>query len=142
MTGPPRRQHTRDRDDGFAWLELAWQWPAQGCEGFPEGMTLGVVPGRAVPSKWRRAIRGWQWACCVCVPAPVLTASPQRGVCGVSIAQLQLERVLGMTCVHNSSLAVNNVTGEIAYPAGCIVVVYNPKRNRQVRLVHACCDGA
>lgn len=63
-------------------------------------------------------------------------------VCGVSIAQLQLERVLGMTCVHNSSLAVNNVTGEIAYPAGCIVVVYNPKRNRQVRLAHACCDGA
>lgn len=37
------------------------------------------------------------------------------------------------TCLHNSALAVNPVTGDVAYPAGCVVVIYQPRRNRQFR---------
>lgn len=37
------------------------------------------------------------------------------------------------TCLHNSTLAVNPVTGDVAYPAGCVVVIYQPRRNRQFR---------
>lgn len=38
-----------------------------------------------------------------------------------------------MTAFSNSALAVNAATGEVAYPAGCIAVIYAPRRNRQVR---------
>ncbi len=54
-------------------------------------------------------------------PAPVLT----------------LERVIGQTCLHNSALAVNPVTGDVAYPAGCVVVIYQPRHNRQSRFYHS-----
>ncbi|RLN48132.1 hypothetical protein BBJ28_00001785 [Nothophytophthora sp. Chile5] len=48
-------------------------------------------------------------------------------------SRLTLERVLGVTALSNAMMAVNPVTGELAYAAGCIVVVYNLRRNRQVR---------
>jgi mitogen-activated protein kinase binding protein 1 len=47
--------------------------------------------------------------------------------------RLTLERVLGVTSLSNAMLAVNPTTGEIAYAAGCIVVIYNLRRNKQVR---------
>ena len=34
-----------------------------------------------------------------------------------------LERVVGVTSVHNASFAANPVTGDLAYPAGCVVVI-------------------
>nr|CCA19187.1 conserved hypothetical protein [Albugo laibachii Nc14] len=46
---------------------------------------------------------------------------------------LTLERVLGITTRSNSMISVNKRTGEIAYIAGCIVVIYNLRRNRQIR---------
>jgi WD40 repeat protein len=46
---------------------------------------------------------------------------------------LTLERVLGLTAYNNAGLTVNNVTGEVAYPAGCVVVVYNFRRDKQTR---------
>ncbi|CAN0073640.1 unnamed protein product, partial [Discosporangium mesarthrocarpum] len=46
---------------------------------------------------------------------------------------LTLDRVIGQTCLHNNALAVNPVTGDVAYPAGCVVVIYQPRRNRQFR---------
>ncbi|KAJ0396987.1 hypothetical protein ATCC90586_009004 [Pythium insidiosum] len=51
----------------------------------------------------------------------------------VTRSRLTLERVLGVTSLSNAMLAVNPVTGEIAYAAGCIVVIYNLRRNKQVR---------
>lgn len=36
---------------------------------------------------------------------------------------------------HNASFSCNPVTGDIAYPAGCLVVIYNAKRNKQVRFL-------
>jgi WD40 repeat protein len=55
----------------------------------------------------------------------------------VAASQLTLEKVLGVSCLHNSSLAVNPATGEIAYAAGCVVVIYNAARNKQVRFFRA-----
>ncbi|DAZ95632.1 TPA: hypothetical protein N0F65_002261 [Lagenidium giganteum] len=48
-------------------------------------------------------------------------------------SRLTLERVLGLTALSNAMLAVNPATGEVAYAAGCIVVIYNLRRNKQVR---------
>ncbi|CAN0050576.1 unnamed protein product, partial [Scytosiphon promiscuus] len=44
---------------------------------------------------------------------------------------LTLDRVIGQTCMHNTALAVNPITGDVAYPAGCVVVIYQPRRNKQ-----------
>lgn len=51
----------------------------------------------------------------------------------VAKSRLTLERVIGITSLSNAMMAVNPVTGEIAYSAGCIVVIYNLRRNKQVR---------
>lgn len=56
-------------------------------------------------------------------PPPLSSASPR----------LTLERVLGITSLSNAMVAVNPATGETAYAAGCIVVIYNLRRNKQVR---------
>ncbi|GMF45478.1 unnamed protein product [Phytophthora fragariaefolia] len=45
----------------------------------------------------------------------------------------QPPRVLGLTARSNAAVAVNPVSGELAYAAGCIVVIYNLRRNKQVR---------
>jgi WD40 repeat protein len=60
-------------------------------------------------------------------------ANPQFEPRKLGKTKLTLERVLGLTCLSNAMLAVNPVTGEIAYAAGCIVVIYNLRRNKQVR---------
>ncbi|TMW68365.1 hypothetical protein Poli38472_005833 [Pythium oligandrum] len=59
-------------------------------------------------------------------PSTARSALPPR-------SRLTLERVLGVTSLSNAAVAVNPATGEIAYAAGCIVVIYNLRRNKQVR---------
>ncbi|EKX47079.1 hypothetical protein GUITHDRAFT_162765 [Guillardia theta CCMP2712] len=44
---------------------------------------------------------------------------------------MQLEKVIGNTIKSSCALSVNAVTGEFAYPAGCVLVFYNPRKNRQ-----------
>ena len=51
--------------------------------------------------------------------------------------KVTLERVLGLTTLSNSTFAVHPVTGEIAYAAGCVVVLYNTRRSRQTRFFRA-----
>ena len=48
---------------------------------------------------------------------------------------LQLERVIGLTSLHNAALAAHPRTGELAYVAGATVVLYSPRRNRQARFL-------
>ncbi|KAK2147296.1 hypothetical protein LSH36_561g03000 [Paralvinella palmiformis] len=50
--------------------------------------------------------------------------------------QVALERVLGFTVNNSCGLATDPNTGQIAYPAGCVVVLYNPRRNKQTHLVN------
>ena len=44
---------------------------------------------------------------------------------------VRLERVLGLTSTSTSDMSVNPKTGHVAYPAGRIVVVYDPKELNQ-----------
>jgi WD40 repeat protein len=37
----------------------------------------------------------------------------------------------------STSIAVNPVTGEIAYPAGAIICIYNPKENKQTKFLYS-----
>ena len=89
---------------------------------------------------------------------------PEEGAaCGIRVAvspwrisrgfQLALERIIGTTANTAVSVAVCNgvlpwaaavpyaralrraVTGNVAYPAGAVVVVYNPRRNKQSRFL-------
>jgi mitogen-activated protein kinase binding protein 1 len=42
-----------------------------------------------------------------------------------------LERVLGLTSTNSNSICVNPKTGDVVYIAGCFVIIYNPKENKQ-----------
>ena len=48
-----------------------------------------------------------------------------------------MEKVIGMSTRSNNSIAVNPVTGDVAYPAGSIVCIYSPKENKQVRFLYS-----
>jgi len=54
---------------------------------------------------------------------------PNQG--GLMEHQMNLEKVIGNTIKSGASVAVNPATGDVAYPAGCVVVFYSPKRHRQ-----------
>uniref|UniRef100_A0A8P4G175 Mitogen-activated protein kinase binding protein 1 n=1 Tax=Dicentrarchus labrax TaxID=13489 RepID=A0A8P4G175_DICLA len=47
------------------------------------------------------------------------------------VFQVTLEKVLGITAPGNRALACDPRTGLLAYPAGCVVVLLNPRKNKQ-----------
>ncbi|KAL2095980.1 hypothetical protein ACEWY4_008128 [Coilia grayii] len=47
-----------------------------------------------------------------------------------------LEKVLGITTTNSSGLACDPNTGLVAYPAGCVVVILHPKKNKQSHIVN------
>ncbi|XP_056437864.1 mitogen-activated protein kinase-binding protein 1-like [Gadus chalcogrammus] len=51
-------------------------------------------------------------------------------------AKVTLEKVLGITAAGHSGLACDPHSGLVAYPAGCVVVLLNPKKNRQQHLIN------
>jgi hypothetical protein len=53
------------------------------------------------------------------------------------MASLALEKVHGLTTQHNSCLSSHATSGEVAYAAGCVVVLYSPRRNKQTRYFRA-----
>ena len=48
---------------------------------------------------------------------------------------MELDRIIGNTILSNSGLAINSHTGDVAYAAGCVIVIYNPKLNKQVKFL-------
>eukprot|EP00761_Pharyngomonas_kirbyi_P000005 gb/GECH01000005.1/.p1 GENE.gb/GECH01000005.1/~~gb/GECH01000005.1/.p1 ORF type:complete len:1562 (+),score=403.91 gb/GECH01000005.1/:1-4686(+) len=52
---------------------------------------------------------------------------------GKKKAKVTLEKIIGNSISSNSCISVHPETGDIAYPAGCVIVVYNPKKNKQTR---------
>ena len=48
---------------------------------------------------------------------------------------MQLEKVIGLSSKNSNSIAVNPINGEVAYPAGCIICIYSPKENKQVKFL-------
>ncbi|KAJ0061262.1 hypothetical protein NL108_013931 [Boleophthalmus pectinirostris] len=51
-------------------------------------------------------------------------------------SQVTLERVLGVTTTGNSGLTCDPCSGLVAYPAGCVVVLLNPKNHRQQHIIN------
>src|SRR5687768_13366383 len=47
--------------------------------------------------------------------------------------ELQLEKIIGITSKGRNSFVCSAITGDLAYPAGSIAVIYNPKANKQVK---------
>ena len=54
-----------------------------------------------------------------------------------NLPSLTLEKSLSLTTLHNASLAIDPSTGNIAHAAGACVIIYSPRRNRQVRFLRA-----
>ncbi|XP_070705443.1 mitogen-activated protein kinase-binding protein 1-like [Pempheris klunzingeri] len=50
-------------------------------------------------------------------------------------SKVTLEKVLGITTSGNSGLVCDPRSGLVAYPAGCVVVLLNPKKNRQHHII-------
>ncbi|XP_025993874.1 uncharacterized protein LOC105206048 isoform X2 [Solenopsis invicta] len=52
--------------------------------------------------------------------------------------RIKLERVLGVTVSSNAALDCDATSELVAYPAGCTVVLFNPRRNNQAHVLNAC----
>ncbi|GIY86657.1 hypothetical protein CDAR_468181 [Caerostris darwini] len=46
-------------------------------------------------------------------------------------SRVKLEKVLGLTVTNNAAFDCDPNSGIVAYPAGCVVVVYNVRKNKQ-----------
>uniref|UniRef100_A0A8B9L1T4 Mitogen-activated protein kinase binding protein 1 n=1 Tax=Astyanax mexicanus TaxID=7994 RepID=A0A8B9L1T4_ASTMX len=51
--------------------------------------------------------------------------------------KVTLEKVLGITSAGNRGLACDPRSGLVAYPAGCVVVLLNPKKNKQHHILNS-----
>ncbi|XP_072555425.1 mitogen-activated protein kinase-binding protein 1 isoform X2 [Paramormyrops kingsleyae] len=51
--------------------------------------------------------------------------------------KVTLEKVLGITASGNRALACDPCSGLVAYPAGCVVVLLNPKKNKQHHILNS-----
>ncbi|XP_063349833.1 WD repeat-containing protein 62 isoform X2 [Pelmatolapia mariae] len=54
-----------------------------------------------------------------------------------SSSRVFLEKVLGISTASSSGLTSDPNTGLIAYPAGCVVVLLHPKKNKQSHIISA-----
>ncbi|KAM9226081.1 WD repeat-containing protein 62 isoform 6-T6 [Dugong dugon] len=61
-----------------------------------------------------------------------LTAAPEDTV----QSRVSLEKVLGITAQNSSGLTCDPGTGHVAYLAGCVVVILDPKENRQQHIIN------
>uniref|UniRef100_A0A9J8AGY2 WD repeat domain 62 n=1 Tax=Cyprinus carpio carpio TaxID=630221 RepID=A0A9J8AGY2_CYPCA len=49
-------------------------------------------------------------------------------------SRVVLEKVLGITASSSSALTCEPSTGLVAYPAGCVIVILSPKKNKQTHI--------
>ncbi|KAI9551469.1 hypothetical protein GHT06_021802 [Daphnia sinensis] len=70
------------------------------------------------------------------LPVPGPKTSENEVADNIQKTRVKLERVLGLTVTSNAALACDHNTGTIAYPAGCAVVLFNPRKNRQTHIVN------
>ncbi|XP_043289126.1 mitogen-activated protein kinase-binding protein 1 isoform X7 [Venturia canescens] len=65
--------------------------------------------------------------------------SLKRGQENVRIQdRIKLERVLGVTVSSNAALDCDATSELVAYPAGCTVVLFNPRKNTQSHVLNGC----
>ena len=53
------------------------------------------------------------------------------------MSQVKLDRVLGLTVSSNASLDCDPYSGTVVYPSGCVLVLYNQRRNKQVHIINS-----
>jgi WD40 repeat protein len=51
--------------------------------------------------------------------------------------KVSLEKIVGLTCVTSNGLTISAGSGCVAYPAGCVAVLYLPKKNRQLHVLNS-----
>lgn len=106
----------------------------------PVAAKKAPTTGRAYPSPTTPAASAAAAASPAAIHAPPPITAENSEVAPEAVpahkpgkSRLTLERVLGVTALSNAMMSVNPVSGEIAYAAGCIVVIYNLRRNKQVQ---------
>ncbi|XP_008396947.1 mitogen-activated protein kinase-binding protein 1 isoform X1 [Poecilia reticulata] len=52
-------------------------------------------------------------------------------------SKVTLEKVLGITSPGNRALACDPRTGLLAYPAGCVIILLNPRKNKQQHILNS-----
>ncbi|XP_051175417.1 mitogen-activated protein kinase-binding protein 1 isoform X1 [Leptopilina boulardi] len=63
----------------------------------------------------------------------------KRGQENVKIQdKIKLERVLGVTVSSNAAIDCDSTSELIAYPAGCTVVLFHPRKNTQTHVLNGC----
>uniref|UniRef100_F6QET0 WD repeat domain 62 n=1 Tax=Ornithorhynchus anatinus TaxID=9258 RepID=F6QET0_ORNAN len=67
--------------------------------------------------------------------SPPPPPSSPAALVSVSV-QVTLEKVLGITAQNSSGLDCDPSTGQIAYLAGCVVVILNPEKNKQRHILN------
>ncbi|XP_059187042.1 WD repeat-containing protein 62 [Centropristis striata] len=55
-----------------------------------------------------------------------------------SSSRVSLEKVLGISTASSSGLTSDPKSGLIAYPAGCVIVLLHPKKNKQSHIINTC----
>ncbi|XP_025026919.1 WD repeat-containing protein 62, partial [Python bivittatus] len=68
-----------------------------------------------------------------------LWAWPRQGFQSFSFCNVNvtLERVLGITAQTSNGLTCDPNSGQIAYPTGCVVVIFSPQKNKQRHIFNA-----
>ncbi|XP_072405290.1 mitogen-activated protein kinase-binding protein 1-like isoform X1 [Chiloscyllium punctatum] len=68
---------------------------------------------------------------------PAINLRRSRATAKAGTERITLDKVIGITASSSSSLACDLTTGVVAYPAGCVVVLCNPKKNKQTHILNA-----
>lgn len=53
----------------------------------------------------------------------------------IKTSEVKLERVLGLTVTNTTALDSDSNSSTIAYPAGCVIVLYNIRKNKQSHII-------
>ncbi|XP_055496959.1 mitogen-activated protein kinase-binding protein 1 [Leucoraja erinacea] len=69
-------------------------------------------------------------------PSLKLRRSKHHGAGKNITDKVTLEKVLGITVSGSSGLACDSKTGLVAYPSGCVVVLFNPKKAKQHHILN------
>ncbi|XP_061405980.1 LOW QUALITY PROTEIN: mitogen-activated protein kinase-binding protein 1-like [Lethenteron reissneri] len=83
-----------------------------------------MADGSAITTRIRRLLRSPSLSLKKTKPTPLTE-------------RVTLEKVLGITVSSSSGLACEPKSGLLAYPAGCVVVLLNPKKNKQSHILNA-----
>uniref|UniRef100_A0A452IZG9 Uncharacterized protein n=1 Tax=Gopherus agassizii TaxID=38772 RepID=A0A452IZG9_9SAUR len=86
------------------------------------------VEGSTITSRIKNLLRS---------PSIKLRRSKPRGKREDISSKVTLEKVLGITVSGGRGLACDPRTGLVAYPAGCVVVLFNPRKNKQHHILNS-----